>query len=132
MKRKFDLLFEDVMKSFENTEKYSLFDKLHVIIPRFDSINKEQTEYVLRSNSVELVIDKESEEYGKDMWRIMLFAPEKDNEKAECILSDTFNEDIDVRELRTLIDLIIDGACKKLNEKSQAYKDLNDLYTKIS
>mgnify|MGYP003571242722 CR=1 FL=1 len=118
-KRKFDILFEDIMSNFNGkpdslkmSTSLSMVDKLQQIYPDFE-VSSDDSCFV-ETNNLTLSIYPESEEYGQNIWRIGIY--NKDNSEG---LSETIDGDISISELQKEIILILDGFLKKTN---------NDMY----
>ena len=118
-KRKFDLLFEDIMSNFNGKTdslkmgtSLNMVDKLRQIYPDFGFLSDDSC--FVESNNLTLSICPESEEYGQNVWRIGIY----DNEQNEG-LSETVDGEISIQELKNEIILILDSFFKKTN---------NDIY----
>lgn len=118
-KRKFDILFEDIMSNFNGktdslkmSTSLSMVDKLRQIYQDFGFLSDDSC--FVESNNLTLSICPESEEYGQNIWRIGIY-----NKDASEGLSETINGDISISELQKEIILILDSFLKKTN---------NDMY----
>ena len=129
-KRKFDLLFEDIMSNFnEKTDELkmgnslSMIDKLKQIYPDFGFLSDDSC--FVESNNLTLSICPESEEYGQNIWRIGIY-----NKEQTEGLSETIKGDISIEELKNEILLILNSFFKKTN--NDIYKvELLELKNKI-
>lgn len=114
-KRKFDLLFEDIMTIYndktdlpEMSTSLNMIDKLRQIYPDFGFLSDDSC--FVETNNLTLSICPESKEYGQNIWRIGIY-----NKDASEGLSETINGDISIKELQNEILSILHSFFKKTN-----------------
>lgn len=80
------------------------------------------TEIKLESNNIKLFITKEAEEYGDNIWRIMLFVND------ETIMSEEVESTVSFDELKSVLTSVFVNTVKKLDLPPQEFaKTLNTL-----
>jgi hypothetical protein len=137
-----DVLFEDTIRSECDFKNIEIIDNVtglatNVItentdeqfietIKQLDQHNildyTDPTEIKIESENVKLFFTKEAEEYGNNIWRIMLFVND------ECIISEDIETDITYNVLKSTLTEIFVSTVKKLDLPHQEFvKTLNVL-----
>ena len=137
-----DVLFEDTIRSECDFKNIEIIDNVNGLatnvitentdeqfietIKQLDQHNildyTDPTEIKIESENVKLFFTKEAEEYGNNIWRIMLFVND------ECIISEDIETDITYNVLKSTLTEIFVSTVKKLDLPHQEFvKTLNVL-----
>lgn len=81
----------------------------------------ENDDYIIPANKLKLIITKDVE-YGENTWRIMLDVQDPNSNEFEIILSDTFTEDENIKDI---ISNIIDQGFEKTKNLDDYTEDFN-------